>query len=74
MQALPWMEGGEIHMDDLEELHNYVLAFGGELPKDATPPGLVLPTGTTVATRLLRVERTRDHLDKIIMYIPTTQQ
>ena len=38
MQALAWMEGGEMHMDDLEELHIYLLAFGGELPKDNGSP------------------------------------
>ena len=30
----------DLHMSDVEEMYNYVLAFGGMLPADLIPQGL----------------------------------
>ena len=35
--AVPWMEGGEMNVPDVEELYNYVLMYGGELPMALIP-------------------------------------
>jgi len=69
--AIPWMEGGDLHMSDVEEMYNYVLAFGGMLPADLIPQGLgdlpTVPEGEHAEdVQLQRVVLLRDHLDKIL--------
>jgi hypothetical protein len=66
--AVPWMEEGEMNVPDVEELYNYVLMYGGELPTALIPTGLgaELPEPRTEEAKLTRVVMIRRHLDHIV--------
>ena len=57
-----------MNVPDVEELYNYVLMYGGELPTALIPTGLgaELPVPCTEEAKLTRVVMIRRHLDHIV--------